>query len=489
MKRKETMFFKALGEIPESYIDELTQWQLESEHNKPARRSVELPDPKEETIMKQNAQFSTDKNKEAGISVKKLRPITIGIFASLAACGVIAAGLGSKLFGQRTPDVQPAVSVTEDSETESVVSEEEGVPATEFVDDGTTPDDSTTNTETVSEEDRVWDEFSCYGDDSETGGIPEIPADSAMLFTNMDDLRPLLERATNTDFPVKGIDHAQSCFNSGRNLLIIKQNWMLDSYDHMIRSLAISADNHIFADIACYLNQNTEPGLDANAIKYCYMFVSVPGSVQEISGSSLQQTMYYSNHEGGVENDPLREEMNHYFDDGVYLKHLEYNSTDYIFPDMAMELYAPEAMDGEKSAWMLGSYLVNMNGDGLPASVKDYAMDMIDINLNQLDKNCLVGMNSVQGGALPYISVYNSMEQSVYPRRLIFPELKYEGIADDGMRMTILYAPELTATAEIIAPPETPLREEPALPHSDGHPNHLAISCNQGESTTTSAEN
>ena len=186
MKRKESMFFRALGEIPESYIDELTQWQKEhdsdvpSGHTKPTLRTDELPDQKEEMIMKQTAAYSADKNKEAGISVRKLRPVTIGIFASLAACAVIAVGFGSRFIGLNSPDSKPAVSLEEESETEPLKSEDEGAPQTEVVDENPSSAEETTFTESVSEEDRILELYSCYGDDSETSGIPEIPKNSVM---------------------------------------------------------------------------------------------------------------------------------------------------------------------------------------------------------------------------------------------------------------------------------------------------------------------
>ena len=64
--------------------------------------------------MKHTVTDTADKNREAGISVRKLRPVTAGIFASLAACAVIGIGFGTGFFGKegigRTPADAPEQS-------------------------------------------------------------------------------------------------------------------------------------------------------------------------------------------------------------------------------------------------------------------------------------------------------------------------------------------------------------------------------------------
>ena len=123
----------------------------------------------------------------------------------------------------------------------------------------------------------------------------------------------------------------------------------------------------------------------------------------------------------------------------------------------------------------------------MPESVKDNAMEIIELNLTNLSENCLVAMNNVQSGALPYISVYTNAGQPDSVRRLVFPELKYAGTADAGIRVTLLYAPELTDSAEMHAPFEEPENEEPALPHTDGHASHLTIVCEPATAEQTTA--
>ena len=101
MKRRETVFLKALGDIPQPYIDELTRFQQEqapASAAKPEAAAGDHAEPlnqKERFGMKHTVQQSADKNREAGINVRKLRPVTIGILASLTACAVIAGPMPS----------------------------------------------------------------------------------------------------------------------------------------------------------------------------------------------------------------------------------------------------------------------------------------------------------------------------------------------------------------------------------------------------------
>ena len=475
MKQKETEFLKALGGIPQSYIDELTQFQAEHAQTsgkvrrKPKQRSDEQR--KENPIMMHTTQRSADKNKETGISVRKLRPVTIGILASLTACAVIAAGFGISHFRNDDLEMKPGTAPEQ-----SEISEEEEIsmPETEVVPEESIPEEIPgTEDPAASVIGAVSTVFDCFGDNSETGGIPEIPENGAMLFTSMDDLRPLLERATNTDLPVKGVQHTESCFGSGQNILVIKTKWVVDSYDNMLRSLYVTADGYLHADVASYINDNRDPGLPSDLISHCYLLVAVPDSLSEISGASVQQTLYMSDHANGEWDDPFRDEMTAYFDDGVYLKQLLHNDADYIFPEFVFEMYAPEEDMEDDSSWMLGSMLVNMDGAGLPEQIASGALEIIEPNMTQLQENTLVGINNVNGGAAPFILVYDTVDGTA--RRLVYPDQKYAGRLSTGMRVTLLSSSALADTAEMHAPIEEPSEIDSALPHTDGHASFLTI--------------
>ena len=122
MKQKETEFLKALGGIPQSYIDELTAWQQE---HAPAsdtdaadsRRKPDAPVQRAEKITMNRAR-TAEINPAAGIPVRRLRPITAGIFAALAACAVVAVGFGTGFFRRSgftmqtgaSPDISAAIA-------------------------------------------------------------------------------------------------------------------------------------------------------------------------------------------------------------------------------------------------------------------------------------------------------------------------------------------------------------------------------------------
>lgn len=135
MSRKEQDFLRALGDIPQEYIDELTAWQ---QSHQPLSGPVpkrsggilhEAHSGKEQIRMNQSEKtVSQHKNRETALSVQRIRPLTVGIFASLAACAVIAVGIGASLAGKPETS-QPAFSpesAASDSVTESTaVSETE----------------------------------------------------------------------------------------------------------------------------------------------------------------------------------------------------------------------------------------------------------------------------------------------------------------------------------------------------------------------------
>ena len=478
MKRRETAFFRALGEIPESYIDELTQFQADHAKTSGTDRSGTggVPDPrstqKERLHMKHTVTDTADKNREAGISVKKLRPVTAAIFASLAACAVIGIGFGTGFISKDGIGRKPADSPEPCLASEGEEQNSEADPAyisTELTDEN----GSETHTDYVEtelgeeqlfdDENRVYNIYSCFGDNTETGGIPEIPENGALLFTSMDELCPILERATNTDFPVKGVDAARSCFESGRNVLLIKVKWVMDSYDEVLRSMYVTADGVLHADVAYYTNDNTDSGLP-DFLTHSYLLVSVPGSLTQISGSAVQRTLYVSDAASEDVQDPLRDERNKYFDDGVYLQHLDYLDADYIFPETSFELYTSETFDADTISF-LGNQLDTKTF--LPDRLHSFATEIAEPNLTQLNENCIIVLNDVQHFREPYIAVFENPEQDQAPRRLVFPNLKYQGTVQSGTRMTILCSSALSANATNTKIDwNGPLREETALPHN-----------------------
>ncbi len=125
MSRTEQDFLRALGDIPQEYIDELTAWQ---QSHQPLSGSVpkrsggslhEVQSGKEQIRMtKSEKTVSQHKNRETAFSVQRIKPLTVGIFASLAACAVIAVGIGASLAGKPETS-QPAFS-PESAASESV---------------------------------------------------------------------------------------------------------------------------------------------------------------------------------------------------------------------------------------------------------------------------------------------------------------------------------------------------------------------------------
>lgn len=465
MKQNETEFLKALGGIPQPYIDELIQFQAEHAQapekawNAPKQRSDEQR--KENHIMMHSAQHADASNRQADISVRKLRPFTIGILASLSACAVLAVGFCVSHFRNNDIAMTPATA-PEQSEM-PVIEETEAAPE----ESSAAPDPAAC---ILGEYMTV---FTTLGDNSETSGIPEIPENGGMLFTSMEDLLPLLERASATDLPVKGVQHAESCFHNGQHILILKAKWISGGFDSTVRSIYLTADGYLHADVASYVNDNENTAQDYSAVTHCYLLAAVPESLNEISGASVRQTLYCSDCADSETDDPFKAELIAYNSDTMYVKQLAHNEADYIFPEFTFEMYAPDEDMDDDSAWMLGDVLVNMRGAGLPEPIAADALEIIEPNLTQLHENALVGMNNVQSGAAPYISVYDTADGTA--RRLVYPEQKYHGCLNGGMRVTILSSSALSDTAQMQAPFEEPSEIESALPHTDGHASFLTI--------------
>ena len=481
MKRRETVFLKALGDIPQPYIDELTRFQQEqapASAAKPEAAAGDHAEPlnqKERFGMKYTVQQSADKNREAGINVRKLRPVTIGILASLTACAVIAAGFGTGLFGNapdRLPGFSPEQSGAEvqAEEDETAHTDVTEVPETDeaYGDPEGDPEGGEVNVQ----EELFFPAFSCYGDNTETGGIPEIPENGATLFTSMDDLRPLLERAVNSDLPVKGVQHTESLFADGGKVLVIKGTWDRKSIDHELRSMYLTADGYLHADVAAYLNLNYDAGMPDHLTNY-YILLGVPASVGQISDVSVQETLFVS--EGTAEADPIEAEFRQGYDYAYSMKRLANNDADYIFPETTYEFYSAEDLDSN-SAWNIGSMWVMMPdaGSGLPQFLSDQTDSIVQEQL-AAGGNAVIGTNSVQNGTAPFIAVYNSMTDSSEPRRLVYPEQHYAEVMTSGTRLTILCSSELSKDAQMIAPPEDIINPDSNLPHTEGHGSMLAI--------------
>ena len=481
MKRKETVFLKALGDIPQSYIDELTQFQQSRtpaagpESRKSLQRFAEPQRQEDDFVMKHTAQQSADKNREAGINVRKLRPVTIGILASLTACAVIAAGFGTGLLGKGGIGTTPAYSPEQSGEEEIIMEEDSTDPETEIEipqEEADPAGEEVPAEIEITAEEQIIPAFSCYGDNTETGGIPEIPENGAMLFASMDDLRPLLERAVNTDLPVKGVQHTESLFADGGCVLVVKGTWNRQCYDHMLRSMYMTADHYLHANVAAYLDPRFDPCAPESLTHY-YLLLGLPVSANEISGVTVQQTLFVS--DGTSAEDQLESEFRDGYDYAYQLKHLANNDADYIFPETVYEYYTTEALDNS-SSWNIGSMWAKMPdaGSGLPQFLADQANTVVQ---EQLAKggNVVIGTNSVQNGAAPYISVYNSLADSSNPRRLVYPEQHYAEVMESGTRMTILCSSALTQNAEMVKPLEEPVNNDGNLPYLEGHGSLLAI--------------
>lgn len=113
---KQLDFLDALNEIPEEFRDELTQWQKAGtplSEEIPEQHTAEDAEPvvpvKEEIVMK------TQKDRE--IPTKWLKPVTIGVFASIAACLAAVIYFGGKASQKdQQPDRTPAAQISEQTE-------------------------------------------------------------------------------------------------------------------------------------------------------------------------------------------------------------------------------------------------------------------------------------------------------------------------------------------------------------------------------------
>ncbi len=105
---KKLDFLDALNGIPEEYVRELTAWQESGEQlsAEQAEPSAAIAEPEKEVItMKQQ--------KKQEIPVKWLKPVTIGVFGTIAACIAAVIWVGAKNAKTQKPDVTPAAQIAE----------------------------------------------------------------------------------------------------------------------------------------------------------------------------------------------------------------------------------------------------------------------------------------------------------------------------------------------------------------------------------------
>ena len=371
-KNRETVFMKALGGIPQSYIDELTAWQQEhtpvSETD--AAESLRIPDDplrrEEKITMKQTV--PAEINPAAGIPVRRLKPITAGIFAALAACAVVAAGFGTGFFRRSgftmqtgaSPDISAAGP--DSAETGAITTtvppylsvapgfEQSGdwsITIPDSADAFTLPDSSGSEIRLDADDDEITVAYSRIGKGID---FPDIHSNGAMLFTAMDDLKPMLEGVQDSEIQAKGLQQAESVFEQGRNLLILKMQNTMHSPNPHLRGLYLTADHVLHADVETYQNLYDLSRCPDEYTHY-YMLISVPATLNEIRDFSLTVSTYYSEYEEetrGYNWDPLLDDYGNEEITGMRLQHLEKNDADYVFPEMIYELYTEDALGADR---------------------------------------------------------------------------------------------------------------------------------------------
>ncbi len=475
-KNRETVFMKALGGIPQSYIDELTAWQQEhtpaSETD--AAESLRIPDEplrrEEKITMKQTV--PAEINPAAGIPVRRLKPITAGIFAALAACAVVAAGFGTGIFRRSGITMQtgsaPDVSAA-DSETAIVEEITTSFPAfwsvapgleqsgdwgieVPFSEDAFVLSDSSDNDIRLNaDDDQIVNVFSHVG---KSFDFPDIHTNGAMLFTAMDDLRPVLKNVTNADMAVKGIQHTEPVFEQGRNVLVLKIQNSMHSWNPHLRGLYITADHVLHADVETYYNLN-ELSSCPDEYPLFYMMISVPATLTEIRDVSITVSEYYSeNQEGsGISNyEPLLDDYGNEEIKGLRLQHLEKNDADYVFPERIYELFTVDEID-ENCIKALGTAL---NGKGIPEDMTELMQRAAGILQNKTGSYVELHQVPYDDSDESPVIIRNSADDA--GRELIMPEKGYTEAylgsiynpqLKKGTRITIIISDEIRVNAKL----------------------------------------
>lgn len=475
-QNRETVFIKALGGIPQSYIDELTAWQQEHApaSDTDAAESLRIPDEplrrEEKITMKQTV--PAEINPAAGIPVRRLKPITAGIFAALAACAVVAAGFGTGFFRRSgftmqtgaSPDISAAGP--DSAETGAITTtvppylsvapgfEQSGdwsITIPDSADAFTLPYSSDSEIRLDADDDQIVNVFSHVG---KSFDFPDIPTNGAMLFTAMDDLRPVLKNVTNADMAVKGIQHTEPVFEQGRNVLVLKIQNSMHSWNPHLRGLYLTADHVLHADVETYYNLN-ELSSCPDEYPLFYMMISVPATLTEIRDVSITVSEYYSeNQEGsGISNyEPLLDDYGNEEIKGLRLQHLEKNDADYVFPERIYELFTVDEID-ENCIKALGTAL---NGKGIPEDMTELMQRASDILQNKTGSYVELHKVPYDNSDESPVIIRNSADDA--GRELIMPEKGYTKEYLDsinapqlnhGTRITIICSDEIRINAKL----------------------------------------
>lgn len=475
-QNRETVFIKALGGIPQSYIDELTAWQQE---HAPAsdtdaadsRRKPDAPVQRAEKITMNRAR-TAEINPAAGISVRRLRPITAGIFAALAACAVVAVGFGTGFFRRSgitmqtgsAPDVSaadPDASEVEETTTsfppylsvspELAQSGDWGIEVPISDDAFVLSDSSDSEIRLDADDDQIVNVFSHVG---KSFDFPDIPTNGAMLFTAMDDLRPVLERAADEEITVKGIQHTEPVFEQGRNVLILKIQNTMHTWNPHLRALYITADHVLHADVETYDNLNDLVRCPDEYPHY-YMMISVPATLTEIRDVSVTVSGYYSEYQegSGISNyDPLLDDYGCEEIKGMRLQHLEKNNADYVFPEHIYELYTEDEI-GETYCKALGTELerkdlpedmtaLMQRASGILQNKTGYYVELHKVPYDNSDESPVIIRNSADDAGRELIMPEKGYTKE-YLDSINAPQLNH------GTRITIIRSDEIRINAKL----------------------------------------
>ena len=495
MKRREETFMKALGDIPQSYIEELTAWQAahapasESDTQQSLRGSDEPVRREENITMNQTNTQSAEINTEAGIPVRKLRPITAGIFASLAACAVLAIGICTGFFHKNdtatqpgfAPDISNADSFSIEDAARSVQPADIGeMPETlPIPDDSSFAIDDSCDVSVVdgrleADDDQILTVFSCLGRESD---FPEIESDSGMIFTSMDDLRPVLESVPDSDMPVKGVQHTEPVFQQGRHVLVLKIDNSNRSWSLHLHSLMLTEDWFMHANVMTYFNANdTENNTCPEEFTHFYMLLSIPGTVQDVQSISVEHTVFYSTYENGANYDPLLDD----YSLSSSLIRLEYpavREAEAVFSRYICEMYSTSEIETDGFE-VLGNATASAPipedlmpfalriTEGIGAYITAYKVPY-DPNPKVADANIFI-KDTADGDARLLMQPYKYYSKD-------YLESVFDSQLKSGTRLTILLTDQISAGAKLASEPtdQTPYHNIPVTDADDQQYNEI----------------
>ena len=109
---KQFDFLDAMNGLPEEYLSELTEWQ---QNRTPLPEAQEVQQAEQPSVQEEMITVKKQKNKE--ISVRLLRPVTAGIFGTIAACLVFGLyfGIRAHTGANNQPQNTPAAEIEEQS--------------------------------------------------------------------------------------------------------------------------------------------------------------------------------------------------------------------------------------------------------------------------------------------------------------------------------------------------------------------------------------